>query len=205
MKKASRSAATHRITEVTRRRIFDRLSVERVSWSGQLDEVVFLDRLYDLDDMQSTDRRFSTAREDIVQHCVTNHDWRTDWVFYDARFELGRGPDDVLLRFLAETRLFDTSNETCKRCSSSSTRRLRRMATNSWPSTSSVAIHCTRADSAPRSTMTAPHSASSSGHCSPTVRCFTSTSAVSVRTSTRIRLPPSLRQKSWSRASVKSS
>lgn len=71
-------------------------------WSGGLDEVDFLSRLYDLDLMPSRDRRFRTAAGDIGQHRVLNPlDWDDDWIFYDSRFGLAES-DDALLRFLAE-------------------------------------------------------------------------------------------------------
>ncbi len=74
----------------------------RTVWSGVLDEVEFLSRLYDLDALPSTDSRFSTAGRDIAQHRVLNPlDWDNDWIFYDSRFGLAES-DDALLRFLAE-------------------------------------------------------------------------------------------------------
>ncbi|MFD8494941.1 abortive infection family protein [Amycolatopsis sp. NPDC059657] len=96
------SHASSRITEVTRRRILDELRLGDFAWAGRLDEVEFLSRLYDLDALPSFDSRYQTARRDIVQHRFNNEDWEEDWVFRDERFELERGPDDVLLRFLAE-------------------------------------------------------------------------------------------------------
>ncbi|MEU9575182.1 protein kinase [Streptomyces massasporeus] len=91
------------ITEVTRRRLFDALRSTGASWSGSLDEVTFLRRLYDLDRLKSHDPRFATAEDDIVQHCWNNPgDWEDDWVFGDERFGLAAGADEVLLRFLAE-------------------------------------------------------------------------------------------------------
>lgn len=91
------------ITEVTRRRLFDALPSTGVSWSGSLDEVTFLRRLYDLDRLESHDPRFATAEGDIVQHRYNNpEDWEDDWVFSDDRFGLADGTDEVLLRFLAE-------------------------------------------------------------------------------------------------------
>ncbi|MFI6551360.1 protein kinase [Streptomyces prunicolor] len=91
-----------RITEVTRRRIFDLLRKQRTDWAGGLDETAFLSRLYDLQSMSSNDTRFTTAERDIIQHRYNNHDWEDDWVYDDARFALLRGPDETLLRFLAE-------------------------------------------------------------------------------------------------------
>ncbi|QOV33098.1 protein kinase [Streptomyces ferrugineus] len=91
------------VTEVTRRRLFDALRRTGASWSGSLDEVAFLRRLYDLDGLKSHDPRFATAEGDIVQHCYNNPgDWDDDWVFGDDRFGLCDGSDEVLLRFLAE-------------------------------------------------------------------------------------------------------
>lgn len=91
------------ITEVTRRRLFDALRSGGASWSGSLDEVTFLRRLYDLDRLTSHDPRFATAEGDIVQHRYNNpEDWENDWVFSDDRFGLADGADEALLRFLAE-------------------------------------------------------------------------------------------------------
>ncbi|MFF0383005.1 protein kinase [Streptomyces sp. NPDC004286] len=91
------------ITDVTRRHLFDALRSTGASWSGSLDEVTFLRRLYDLDRLKSHDPRFTTAEDDIVQHCWNNPgDWEDDWVFGDDRFGLAAGTDEVLLHFLAE-------------------------------------------------------------------------------------------------------
>jgi hypothetical protein len=93
------------ITEATRRSIFDYLQSCGVSWSGRLDEVEFLSRLYDLTAMPSTDHRreFRTAERDIRQHRVRNCDWDNGWIFSDGRFNLMRCDDEALLRFLCET------------------------------------------------------------------------------------------------------
>ncbi|MGV9341243.1 AbiJ-related protein [Streptomyces sp. NPDC003688] len=91
------------ITDVTRRHLFDALRNTGANWSGSLDEVTFLRRLYDLDCLESFDPRFTSAEGDIVQHRYNNpEDWEDDWVFSDRRFGLVDGPDEALLRFLAE-------------------------------------------------------------------------------------------------------
>ncbi|WP_328443339.1 serine/threonine protein kinase [Streptomyces sp. NBC_00386] len=91
------------ITDVTRRHLFDALRTSGAGWSGSLDEVTFLRRLYDLDRLESFDPRFATVEGDIIQHRYNNPgDWDEDWVFGDSRFGLASGPDEVLLRFLAE-------------------------------------------------------------------------------------------------------
>jgi len=90
------------ITEVTRRNISDSLILNNVNWSGRFEEQQFLARLYDLSVMPSTDRRYSTASEDIWKHCVMNSDWSNDWVFYDPRFNLINAQDEEFIRFLCE-------------------------------------------------------------------------------------------------------
>lgn len=90
------------ITEATRRDIIDLIIAGNVRWWGRLEEQAFLSRLYDLEKMPSTDRRFETASGDIWKHRVVNDDWPDDWVFSDSRFNLKWASDDDFLRFLAE-------------------------------------------------------------------------------------------------------
>ena len=91
------------ISEVTRRDIFDYLTIEKITWSGRLDEVEFLSRLYSLKELPSTDFRFDDASGDIYQHRINNQfDWEEDWVFFDSRFSLLHGDDTILLKFLCE-------------------------------------------------------------------------------------------------------
>jgi len=59
--------------------------------------------MFDLSSMPSTDQRLRNAAADIRQHREDWSDWNDDWVFYDDRFNILRAPDDVFLRFLAET------------------------------------------------------------------------------------------------------
>lgn len=92
-----------KITQITRKDLFDAMVIEDVYWAGSLEEPEFLSRLYDLKSMPSTDHRFPDAAGDIWQHRINNYDWEAHWVFYDRRFDLMSGDDEVLLRFLAET------------------------------------------------------------------------------------------------------
>jgi hypothetical protein len=94
--------AMTRITELTRRSIRDFFLVSGTAWFGSLDEVEFLNRLYDLEQLPSTDSRFKTASGDIYQHRLNNLDWPDDWIFSDPRFGLNKS-DEKFLRFLAET------------------------------------------------------------------------------------------------------
>ena len=90
------------ITRITRRDIFDYLRTCGFVWYGWLDELAFLGRLYELEDLPSFDRRFKTAAQDIRQHRINNSDWDDDWIFSDERLRLASGPDDILLEFLAQ-------------------------------------------------------------------------------------------------------
>ena len=86
-----------------RNNILDGLRLENAAWYGQLDDVEFLSRLYNLEELPSHDNRFKDAASDIWKHCVNNADWDRDWVYSDKRFQLIDGPADVFLRFLCET------------------------------------------------------------------------------------------------------
>ena len=91
------------ITEITRLALADEFTVRGINWSGRFEEPDFLSRLYDMENMPSTDKRFPTAYRDVWQHRVNNDDWENDWIFYDDRFSLLRCDDETFLRFLAET------------------------------------------------------------------------------------------------------
>ncbi|MEO2090489.1 MAG: abortive infection family protein, partial [Gemmataceae bacterium] len=82
--------------------ISDWVAVEKVNWSGRLEEPNFLKRIFDVDAMPSHDGRFKSAANDIWQHRVNNNDWDDNWVFDDSRFEMMTGPADSFLRFLCE-------------------------------------------------------------------------------------------------------
>ena len=91
------------ISEVTRRNIFDFLTIEKVNWAGRLNEDDFLGRIFKVTELPSTDSRFSSAAGDIWQHRVNNpYDWDDDWVFYDGRFNLLGCSDEIFLKFLCE-------------------------------------------------------------------------------------------------------
>lgn len=86
-----------------RQNIIDGLRLEKTNWSGALEEVEFLQRIFDLKSMRSHDSRFPDAAGDIWQHRVNNpDDWDDDWIFGDARFDLLNGSLETFLRFLCE-------------------------------------------------------------------------------------------------------
>lgn len=71
-------------------------------WYGRLDDVKFLKRLYNLSEMPSYDGRFKDAEGDIWQHTINNYDYDYDWIFFDDRFGLEKGTDEVFLKFICE-------------------------------------------------------------------------------------------------------
>lgn len=78
--------------------------MEKVTYPyfGRMEELVFLNRIYDLKNMPSFDSRFLNAEDDIWQHTVNNDDYPYCWVFEDERFQLKHGTDEVYLRFICE-------------------------------------------------------------------------------------------------------
>lgn len=92
----------NRITEITRSKIFDSILVERMNWSGSLEEPEFLSRIFDLSNLPSEDSRFNNMEGDIWQHRVNNYDWEDRWVFIDSRLNLINCDDAVFLQFLCE-------------------------------------------------------------------------------------------------------
>ncbi len=88
---------TNQITELTRRDIFDYIRVTSINWAGRLSEPDFLARIYDVENLSSTDGRFKNAYGDIWQHRINNDDWDADWVFSDSRFQLNKGDDSIFL------------------------------------------------------------------------------------------------------------
>ncbi len=87
------------ITEVTRRDIIDYLISREKPFSGRLGEVEFLERIWDLASMPSTDRRFSDAHGDIWQHRINNSDW-DDHHLLCTYLELLKCEDETFTKFL---------------------------------------------------------------------------------------------------------
>jgi hypothetical protein len=92
------------ISEKTRRNVIQIFKSNNIKWSGKLNDVEFLSRLYDLETLPSTDSRYKDAKWDISTHRVSfPEDWLSDWIFGDKRFDLHHCPDDEFLRFICET------------------------------------------------------------------------------------------------------
>jgi len=97
------SSSRKSITSLTRRNIFDFMSMKKVAWAGRLDEPDFVVRVWpSANELPSYDSRFKGAMGDIHQHRVNNYDWEDDWIFTDARFNLMGCDDGQFLAFLAE-------------------------------------------------------------------------------------------------------
>lgn len=94
--------AAKELSKGVRGDIFDGLRMDGVVYSGQLDDVEFLQRIFDLQKLPSNDPRFDDAAGDVWQHTINNDDWDRDWIFGDKRFNLSGGPTETFLRFLCE-------------------------------------------------------------------------------------------------------
>lgn len=97
---------TKKITGITYRNIIDVLNVgsdgENIKWNGRLNEVEFLSRLYELEKLASTDKRFKNANEDIWQHTINNEDYELKDILEYEGFNIKNGDDMYLLNFLCE-------------------------------------------------------------------------------------------------------
>lgn len=91
-----------KIGERTRAAILDEMRARGTAWNGDLDEVAFLSRIFDLTALPSYDSRFQNAEQDIWQHCINNFDWSQDWVYSDPRFRLYKTDQDTFLKFICE-------------------------------------------------------------------------------------------------------
>src|SRR5579871_5752755 len=87
------------ITSVTRRDILDYLIASGTKFSGNLDEVEFLSRIWDLKSMPSSDSRFRNAYGDIWQHRINNNDWEDHYLLY-TRLDLLNIDNETFIRFL---------------------------------------------------------------------------------------------------------
>lgn len=89
-----------KISIVARQGIFDEITLNKISWSGRLEEPDFLNRIFDLSKLPSTDSRYDNAFDDIHKHRILNYDWEDDWVFTDRRFNLLHCDEEIFLKFL---------------------------------------------------------------------------------------------------------
>ena len=91
------------IPKSIRQNISDLYILDKVSWWGDMNEVEFLERIFNLKELPSKDYRFENADRDIWQHRINNFDWEDDWVFTDERLNLQYCPSETFLKFICET------------------------------------------------------------------------------------------------------
>lgn len=84
----------------TRRALIRMLQTQGISWQGAAGDLVFLEKVFDLEALPSHDGRYKSASGDIYQHRYNNDDWSADWIFHDERFDLMEVTDDVFLLFV---------------------------------------------------------------------------------------------------------
>ncbi len=92
----------NKISKATRQLIFDFLKAEKIKWFGSSDDISFLEKIFDLENLPSTDGRYSNVKGDIFQHRQNNADWEDDWIFTDSRFNLLNCEDSIYCKFIEE-------------------------------------------------------------------------------------------------------
>ena len=91
----------NKITSVTRKRILD--AIAGYEWHGELSEPEFLNRIFDLHALESTDLRYKDMYGDIIQHRVNNNDYHNTWFITDSRLNLLNIADDMFVKFILLT------------------------------------------------------------------------------------------------------
>ncbi len=91
----------NKITSVTRKRILD--AIAGYEWHGELSEPEFLNRIFDLHALESTDLRYKDMYGDIIQHRVNNNDYDNTWFITDSRLNLLNIADDMFVKFILLT------------------------------------------------------------------------------------------------------
>ena len=89
------------ITREQRLEIYKAITALGSVWgqSGQIGRVQFLNKIWELQLMSSSDPRYKTAAEDAKKHLIDNDDWDDDYVFLD-RFKLLDCSEEEFLKFL---------------------------------------------------------------------------------------------------------
>lgn len=88
------------ISELTRRNIMGEL-YSRGNIEGKLELTDFLNRIWNLDNMPSTDSRFHNALGDIRQHMINNSDWDEAYL-YENYLNLLTSTDEIFIQFLEQ-------------------------------------------------------------------------------------------------------
>jgi very-short-patch-repair endonuclease len=88
------------ISELTRRNIMEEL-YSKCNIEGKLELTDFLNRIWNLEKMPSTDSRFHNAVGDIWQHIINNSDWDEAYL-YENYLDLLTATDEIFIQFLEQ-------------------------------------------------------------------------------------------------------
>lgn len=83
-----------------RKALLRNVAREGLTWSGTVDAPDFYGQFFELEDLPSTDSRFSNALRDMWQHTVNNSDWSDDDIIKDDRFNPLQLSDSDFARFV---------------------------------------------------------------------------------------------------------
>ncbi len=97
----ARFAITNAISELTLQSVLSTILSSRQPFHGKLDMLDFLSRIFLLDKMPSTDGRFKTAREDIIQHMIANADWDEGFLLSEY-LNLEQCDDEIFMKFVCQ-------------------------------------------------------------------------------------------------------
>jgi very-short-patch-repair endonuclease len=89
------------ISELTRRDIIDYLISRGYPFHGRLELLDFLEKVWDLYSMPSTDPRYKNAYDDICKHMRANDDWDENYLLWKY-LNLSDCEDALFLKFLEE-------------------------------------------------------------------------------------------------------
>ncbi|WP_051540157.1 hypothetical protein [Clostridium ihumii] len=90
------------LSDVTKGKIIDKL-IKELGYGifGKIDMIDFLKRIWDLDNMSSSDWRFKNASGDIWQHMENNDDWDLYYLL-NTYIGLNRCDISIFLKFLEQ-------------------------------------------------------------------------------------------------------
>lgn len=88
------------ITSITKSNLIDEIIVKG-NIAGKVELTEFLKRIWDIDSMPSTDRRYKTATEDIWKHMFANDDWSYEYLL-KTYLNLPDEDDSVFMLFLEQ-------------------------------------------------------------------------------------------------------
>ncbi|MDY0386993.1 MAG: TIR domain-containing protein [Methanolobus sp.] len=88
------------ISESTRSDIIDYLLMREQQFHGKLGIIDFLNRIWNLSSLPSTDHRLTNMEADIYQHMISFDDWSYHTLLYDSRLNLLRCNNNIFIKFL---------------------------------------------------------------------------------------------------------